>query len=114
MMLDHLQQFCLQLPHTTEDMPFDEETLVFKVKGKMFLLTDIPACESINIKCDPEIALALREKYDAVQPGYHMNKKLWNTVSLDGSIPISIVEEWIMDSYKLVIKGMPKKDQFEI
>jgi predicted DNA-binding protein (MmcQ/YjbR family) len=111
MQLDFIRDFCLSLPFVTEDLPFDEVTLVFKVKGKLFLLVDIPTCESINLKCDPEQAIVLREKYDAVQPGYHMNKKHWNTVLLNGSIPFSLLKDWIKESYDLVVKGLPKKDR---
>lgn len=114
MQLDSLRDFCLALPFTSEDMPFDDETLVFKVKGKMFLLVDIPTCESINLKCDPEKAIILREKYDGVTPGYHMSKKHWNTVALNGSISFSIIQEWIIDSYQLVVKGLAKKDRDEV
>ncbi|GAA4848414.1 MmcQ/YjbR family DNA-binding protein [Algivirga pacifica] len=103
------RDYCLSFPGTTEHTPFDEVTLVFKVMGKMFALTNMDTFESINLKCDPEKAIELREKYTAVLPGYHMNKKHWNTVLIDGSISDQQLKEWIKESYDLVIKGLPKK-----
>ena len=109
--LEHIRKYCLKKKgKITEEFPFDEETLVFKVFGKMFLLTnvsDIPL--SINLKCDPERAIELRERYPAVTPGYHMNKKWWNTVDADGSIPESLVYELIDHSYDEVVKKLPVK-----
>jgi len=77
--------------------------------GKLFALTDLPLFESVNLKCDPEKAIELRESYEAVTPGYHMNKKHWNTVEVDGSIPDNILFTWIDHSYELVVDSMPKK-----
>lgn len=114
MTFDTLRDYCLSLPGTAEKMPFGETTLVFTVGGKMFCLTDIGTCESINIKCDPETALLLREQYSEVQPGYHMNKQHWNTVSLIGSLRDSQLREWIADSYNLVFKSLPKSKRAEI
>ena len=88
----------------TEEFPFGVNTLVYKVKGKMFALTDIESFESINLKSLPEDAVQLRERYPAVQPGYHMNKKHWNTVIMDGTIPDKLVREWIDKSFELVAK----------
>jgi len=93
----------------TEEFPFDTQTLVFKVMGKMFALTDVDMFESVNLKCDPEIAVQLRELYTEVIPGYHMNKKHWNTVSMHGNLPDSLVKNWIDDSYSLVVAGLPSK-----
>lgn len=92
-----------------ECFPFDEVTLVVKVGGKMFALigTDEHPL-TVNLKCDPEIALELRERYDAVTPAYHQNKKHWNTVTLDGSVRAKLVKEWIDASYDLVIASLPK------
>jgi len=107
--LEELRNYCLAKPNVEECYPFDEVTLVFKVSGKMFLLTglnEVPL--SINIKADPEIAIEQRERYAAVTPGYHMNKKHWNTVALDGSIRNSLIKEWIDDSYGLVVSSLPK------
>ena len=92
----------------TEEFPFDETTLVMKVMGKVFALTNINGFSSINLKCDPETAVELREKYTAVQPGYHMNKKHWNTVLIDGSIPDKLLRQWIDESYQLVVSGLTK------
>jgi predicted DNA-binding protein (MmcQ/YjbR family) len=95
----------------TEDFPFDEETLVFKVMGKIFLLASLESIPlQINLKCDPEKVVELREEYEAVQPGYHMNKKHWNTIVVDGSVSIKKIFEWIDDSYNLVVAGLKKSD----
>ena len=110
MTFDTFRSYCLAKPHTTESMPFDEETLVFKVAGKMFALTDTMSLPlSVNLKCQPELALELRERYDAVRPGYHQNKKHWNTVVMDGTIPASELREMIDHSYDVVVAGLPKK-----
>jgi len=87
---------------------------VFKVKGKIFALTSLETFESINLKCDPEEAVALREKYEAVIPGYHMNKKHWNTIIMDGSLSDKLIKQWIDDSYKLVINALTKKEKEEL
>ena len=109
MHIEAFREFCLQLPGASEDFPFDQQTLVFKVGGKLFALTDVDSFESINLKCEPEKAVELREQYEGVLPGYHMNKKHWNTVLTDGSVPDSLLQEWTRDSYELVKKGLPKK-----
>ncbi len=109
MNIEEFRDFCLSLKGTTEDFPFDEQALVFKVMGKMFALTDVDTFESINLKCDPEKALELREHYPGVLPGYHMNKKHWNTVLTDGEIPDPLLKQWTRDSYDLVVAGLPKK-----
>ena len=93
----------------TEEFPFDANTLVFKVMGKMFALTDVDNFESINLKCDPERAIQLRDEYEAVQPGYHMNKKHWNTVLMDGRVGDRLIKEWIDHSYELVVQSLPRK-----
>jgi predicted DNA-binding protein (MmcQ/YjbR family) len=108
-----LREFCLSLKAVTESFPFDDDALVFKVMGKMFALTSLEE-KTINLKCDPEKAIALREQYPSVTPGYHMNKKYWNTVRLDGSIPEKLIREWIVDSYSLVVEGLPKKLRTEV
>lgn len=109
--LDSVRTYCLKKAgKITEEFPFDEETLVFKVNGKSFLLTNVNELPvSMNLKCDPERAILLREKYEAIQPGYHMNKKYWNTVDADGSIPEKLVYELIDHSYEEVVKKLPKK-----
>ncbi len=114
MNIEEYREFCLGMPGVTEDFPFDEETLVFKVMGKLFALTDVDGFESINLKCDPEKAIILREQYDEVKPGYHMNKKHWNTVQTHGSIPDSLLKQWIRESYDLVVAGLSKKLQAEL
>lgn len=112
--LEKVRNFCLKKKGTAEDFPFDEDTLVFKVKGKMFCLTSFSNPFTINLKCDPELAAELREKYDGVIPGYHMNKKYWNTVSLNSDIPDAKIYEWINHSYDLVVNGLPKNIQKEL
>jgi predicted DNA-binding protein (MmcQ/YjbR family) len=114
MNIEELRTFCLSLKGTEEKLPFDDRTLVFTVKGKMFCLTDIEDYESINLKCDPEEAVLLRERYEDVIPGYHMNKNHWNTVKTNGNIPDNLLKEWIRKSYDLVVSGLPKKLQKEL
>ncbi len=107
----HIEQFrdyCLALNGVTEETPFDPHTLVFKVHGKIFAITSLEGFESINLKCDPEMAVELREKFQAVTPGYHMNKKHWNSVNMDGSVSDTLILEWTKNSYDLVLKGIPK------
>jgi len=98
-----LREYCLSKKNVTEGLPFGEDTLVFKVKGKIFALANLDGDLSVNLKCDPSYALELREKYRSVIPGYHMNKKHWNTILLDGSVPDKEVFSWIDHSYDLVI-----------
>lgn len=109
MNLEKYRDYCLSLPGTTEEFPFGEHTLVFKVMGKLFSLLDIVEFESVNLKCDPEEAEELRERYEGVLPGYHMNKKHWNTVLFDGSISDRLLLEWTKKSYELVVAGLPKR-----
>jgi len=113
--LDVLRKYCSSKPGAVETFPFDEVTLVIKVMGKMFALTNISSPElSVNLKCDPDWSLILREHYAAVKPGYHMNKRHWNTVHLDGSIPDDEVWEMVDHSYRLVVKGMKKADREQL
>jgi predicted DNA-binding protein (MmcQ/YjbR family) len=114
MNIEAFREYCLSLPGTTEGLPFDDKTLVFYVMDKMFALTDIDAFESINLKCNPEEAIMLREEYPAVVPGYHMNKKHWNTVKMDGSIKNELIKKWIKKSYMLVIANLPKNKRNEL
>lgn len=111
MNIEEIRIYCLSKKQTTEGFPFGDDTLVFKVKGKMFALMNLEGELRMNLKCDPEEAIRLREKHDAVIPGYHMNKRLWNTVIADGSITDQLIKKWIDDSYKLVVSKLPKKDQ---
>ena len=109
MNLEEIRNHCIQKPDVTEELPFDNETLVFKVFGKAFLLTNISNPKSINLKCDPELAVELREKYDTILPGFHMNKKHWNTVLLHGHYGSKEILNWIDHSYQLVVSGLPQK-----
>jgi predicted DNA-binding protein (MmcQ/YjbR family) len=112
MTLETLRDYCLKKKGTTEDFPFDEVTLVMKVMGKMFALISLDSVPlSINLKCDPELAIELRERYEAVEPGYHQNKKHWNTVTIDGSIPNKELIGMIDHSYDLVVKGLKKGER---
>jgi len=114
MNLEDIRIYCLSKVEVSESFPFDNETLVFKVGGKMFALLSLADEPSINLKCDPEKALELREHYEAVTPGYHMNKQQWNTVQLNNSLDNHLIQNWIDDSYDLVIQKMPKKDRDRI
>jgi predicted DNA-binding protein (MmcQ/YjbR family) len=113
--IETIREYCLAKKEVEEGFPFGETTLVFKVKGKIFLLAglDNPVLQ-FNVKCDPERAIEWREQYASVQPGYHMNKKMWNTVIVDGSIPGRILREMIDDSYGLVVQSLPKKLRDEL
>jgi predicted DNA-binding protein (MmcQ/YjbR family) len=114
MNIEEYHAYCLAKKGVTEGFPFDEKTLVFKVMGKMFALTDVEGFVSVNLKCDPEIALDLREQFHAVQPGYHMSKKHWNTVTLNGDATDEKIYEWTDDSYNLVVKSLTKKLRAEM
>ncbi|MCI0707440.1 MAG: MmcQ/YjbR family DNA-binding protein [Ignavibacteriae bacterium] len=116
MTLDAIRDYCLKKPgKITEGFPFGEGALVYKVNGKMFLLVMIDEKPlSMNLKADPEQAVEWREQYEAVQPGYHMNKKLWNTVTLDGSIPRQEIVKMIDHSYEQVVKGLKKTEREKI
>jgi predicted DNA-binding protein (MmcQ/YjbR family) len=112
--IETFRHHCLALKGTTEEFPFGEETLVFKVIGKMFALTDLENFSSINLKVDPETGVELREKYDAVKPGYHMNKKHWITVEMDGSVADRLILQWITDSYELVAGSLTKSQKLTL
>jgi predicted DNA-binding protein (MmcQ/YjbR family) len=109
--IEEYRSYCLAKKGVTEEFPFDNETLVFKVTGKMFALTNVSTFASINLKCDPEKAVELRDQYPAVLPGYHMNKKHWNTILLDGSIPSKLLQNWIDESYIRVVNALPKRER---
>ncbi len=112
MNIEEFRDYCLQKKGVTEEMPFGEYTLCFKVGGKIFTLTDIESKPlSFNVKCDPDKAVTLREQYDCVKPGYHMNKKHWNTVLADGSVNRQLLQEWIDHSYDLVVASLPKSQR---
>lgn len=109
--IEQIRQYCLAKKGTTEGMPFNDTTLVFKVMGKMFCLLGLEPPHSINVKCDPEKAIELRDQYDDIKPGYHMDKRHWNTVLLNGILEEKMVTEFIDHSYDLVVAKLPKKDQ---
>lgn len=114
MNIEEFRDYCLSKNQVTESFPFDEETLVFKVAGKMFALAGLehhPA--TVSLKCDPDKALELREEYDEITPGYHMNKMHWNSIIIDGNLSYKLIKELIDDSYILVVKGLSKKQQKE-
>ena len=103
MNIETLREYCLSKPGTEEALPFGPDTLVFKVNGKIYLLAGLDEPQfRFNVKCDPEKAITLREEYSCVLPGYHMNKKHWNTVVVDGSVGSALLKEWIDHSYALV------------
>ncbi len=115
MNVETISQYCLSKKGAVEDFPFDEETLVFKVGGKMFALIPLEKIPlQINLKCDPEKAMELREQYEDVQPGWHMSKKYWNTIILEGNIRWSDLKEWIDHSYDEVVKGLKKSERKKI
>lgn len=114
MNIETIRSYCLSKKGATEEFPFDEFTLVYKVGGKMFALSSLTGELSINLKCDPEKAIELRERYPAVQPGYHMSKQHWNTVYIDGSVPSSLIFEWIDMSYNLVFQKLTKIERNRI
>jgi len=109
MTLEEIYLFCSAKNGVSEHFPFDTKTLVFKVYGKMFALIDVDTPDSINLKCNPERAPALREQYSAVRPGFHMNHKHWNTVLLNQDVDNHLIKELIDHSYELVYSGLPKK-----
>ena len=103
MNIESLRDYCISKKNATESFPFGDDTLVFKTGGRIFALVNLDGDLSINLKCEPSFAIDLRERYSSVLPGYHMNKKHWNTVQLDGSIPDKEIFSWIDHSYERVI-----------
>ena len=118
MNIQQLFEFCQSKKGVTEHFPFDEDTLVFKVGGKMFCLTSLKQWEnkepSLNLKCDPERAIELRATYEAIEPGYHMSKVHWNTVNFNSDVSNKMMCELINESYDLILKSLTKKIQMEI
>lgn len=115
MNVEEFRVYCLSKPLVTEEFPFDQTTLVFKVAGKMFALTGLDDPEfKVNLKCDPDRSVVLREEYESIRPGWHMNKKHWNTVHFDGTLPEKLFRDLVDHSYALVVKGLPKKIRDEI
>ena len=115
MNLEFFRNYCLEKKGVTEEFPFDESTLVFKVMGKMFAATGIDREEfTVNLKCDPEWAIELREEHADVLPGFHMNKKHWNTIQMEGDLSGKLINKMIDHSYEMVVKGMTKKLRSEL
>jgi predicted DNA-binding protein (MmcQ/YjbR family) len=114
MNIESVREYCLSKNGVTESFPFDETTLVFKAADKIFALLSIEGEASINLKCDPEKAIELREQYPFVVPGYHMNKQNWNTVFLEKDTPDKLIKEWIDDSYNLIVSKLSKTKRFKI
>ena len=107
---EELRAFCLALEDTTEDFPFGPENLVFRIRGKIYLIIDLDQPDRCNVKCNPENAIHLRADYpEDVLPGYHMNKKHWNTISLNGRLSKPQIEDMIMESYQLVLASGPAR-----
>lgn len=115
MNIEELREYCLRKKGVEETLPFGPETLVYKVMGKMFLLTGLEYQPiQFNVKCDPDKAIELRENFSCVLPGYHMSKRHWNTIVDDGSVNNKQLREWIDDSYELVVESLPKKLKAEL
>jgi predicted DNA-binding protein (MmcQ/YjbR family) len=107
--IEAFRTYCIEKPCVTEELPFDEDTLVFKVCGKMFALCSLSEySKGIALKCDPEQAVLLREQYPQVLPGYHMHIMHWNTVLPEAGLPDRLLQQWIDDSYTLVVAKLPK------
>ena len=112
---DRVVEICARLPGAIEDYPFGGGVAVFKVGTRMFALVSLDGeCGSVNLKCEPEVAVALRARYAAVRPGYHQNKRHWNTVELDGSVPDREVVDMIEHSYDLVVSGLPRAERGKV
>jgi predicted DNA-binding protein (MmcQ/YjbR family) len=112
--IEFVRDYCLKKKAVTEELPFDEDSPVYKVAGKIFAIVNLVPPYSINLKCEPEKAMELRERYEAVTPGYHMNKTHWNTVELNQNIPPKLIKEWIDQSYELVVSGLPIKQRIKL
>lgn len=112
MNIDIIREYCLSKKAVEETLPFGPDVIVFKVMNKAFLLLPLDTGDlRFNVKCDPDLAIELREQYSCVVPGYHMNKKHWNTIMVDGSVSFKLIKEWIDHSYELVVKSLPKKER---
>lgn len=112
--IEIVREYCLKKKGVTERFPFNETVLVFKVMNKMFALLNLEYPHYINLKCDPSRAIELREYHDEITPGYHMNKKLWNSVDLTGTLKNDFVTELIDHSYELIVESLPKKLKAEL
>ncbi len=111
MNIEEFRDFCLSLPNTAEETPFGPDTLVFKIGGKIFALTNLQTFSSVNLKCDPDQAADLRERYGYVLPGWHMNKKHWNTILIGTGVTNAQLHQWITDSYQLIVAALPKSSR---
>lgn len=109
MNIEELREYCLRKPGAGESFPFGEQTLVFKVGGKIFLLAGLGEGNRFSAKCDPDLAVELRERHEEVQPGYHLNKRHWNTVRMDGGLKAKEIREMVDHSYEIVVRALPKK-----
>ena len=114
MNIEEFRDYCLEKPGVSEEMPFGPDTLVFKVGGKIFALTDINTFASINLKCDPGRAVELRDQFDFIRPGYHMSKNHWNTVLLESGLSNAMLQEMIDHSYALVYAGLSRRDKLKV
>lgn len=114
MNIEEFRDFCLSLPGATEELPFGPDTLVFKVGGKIFALTSLQTFASFNVKCNPERAVELREQYDYVLPGFHQNKKHWNTIVVGAGATLAQQREWLTHSYELVRASLPRTVRAEL
>lgn len=115
MNVEEIHNYCVHKTEVTEGMPFGDTVVVYKVLGKVFLLLSLDDTPlQFNAKCDPGKAIELREQYDCVRPGYHMNKKHWNTIIVDGSANDKLLMEWIDHSYDMVVRGLPRKDRMKL
>ena len=114
MNIEEFRDYCLAKKGVTEETPFGPDTLVYKVMGKMFALTGIDTFEFINLKCDPDRAIELRESYSGIKPGYHMNKKLWNSVYLERELSLDLYLSLIDHSFELIVNSLPKKTREEL
>lgn len=109
MHMEQLREWLLSFSGVTEEQPFGPEVVVYKVRGKMFALVDYDSVpQTMNLKCDPERALDLRDVHEAIRPGWHMNKRHWNTLALDGSLKAALVTELVRHSYDLVVASLPR------
>jgi predicted DNA-binding protein (MmcQ/YjbR family) len=110
-----LRDWCLSQPGAREEFPFGPETSVFKVAGKLFALSALDRTPlQVSVKCEPELAVGLREAHPAIRPGYHLNKRHWNTITLDGSLPDQVVRDLIQDSYDLIVGALPQRVRREL
>lgn len=114
MNIESFRAYCLTKPGAEETFPFGADTLVFKVRGKMFALTNVETFEGVNLKVDPEYGAELRERYEFVIPAYHMNKKHWITVQVRTGVPVQLLKQLIDDSYNLVVSGLSKSEKLSI